>query len=211
MSLLSLINWRREIFSIYNEVRSEKDGIVAWKKWKDKREKLFKCHPESPTFNPNKQSSFNNVPVLHPYNKKFSLFSKFEVISNSEIIQLKTDENSITRLKPFIKTTNLKNHLGIELTIFKIGGYGGGLFLPFTDSGCKSGGIHYEGGRYLIDTIKGADLGELKTDELRLDFNFSYNPSCSYNSKWTCPVINYYNSIPVFVDAGEKKPKNFLM
>ena len=114
MSLLSLINWRREIFSIYNEVRSEEDGIIAWNKWKDKREKLFKFHPESPTFNPKKQSRFNDVPVLHSYNKKFSLFSKFELISNPEIIQLNTDENSITRLKPFIKTTDLKNFLGIE-------------------------------------------------------------------------------------------------
>jgi len=211
MSLLSLINWRREIFSIYDEVRSEEDGIVAWNIWKDKREKLFKFHPESPTFDPKKQSGFNDVPVLYSYNQKFSLFSKFEQISNSEIIQLNTDENSITRLKPFIKTTNLKDFLGIELTVFKIEGYGGGLFLPFTDSGCKSGGAHYEGGRYLIDTVKGADLGELKTDELRLDFNFSYNPSCSYNSKWTCPILKDYNRISILVDAGEKKPKNFLM
>ena len=211
MSLLSLINWRREIFSIYDEVRSEEDGIVAWNIWKDKREKLFKFHPESPTFDPKKQSGFNDVPVLYSYNQKFSLFSKFEQISNSEIIQLNTDENSITRLKPFIKTTNLIDFLGIELTVFKIEGYGGGLFLPFTDTGCKSGGAHYEGGRYLIDTVKGADLGELKTDELRLDFNFSYNPSCSYNSKWTCPILKDYNRISILVDAGEKKPKNFLM
>lgn len=211
MSLLSLINWRREIFSIYDEVRSEEDGIVAWNIWKDKREKLFKFHPESPTFDPKKQSGFNDVPVLYSYNQKFSLFSKFELISNSDIIQLNTDENSITRLKPFIKTTNLRDFLGIELTVFKIEGYGGGLFLPFTDSGCKSGGTHYEGGRYLIDTVKGADLGELKTDELRLDFNFSYNPSCSYNSKWTCPILKDYNRISILVDAGEKKPKNFLM
>ena len=211
MSLLSLINWRREIFSIYDEVRSEEDGIVAWNIWKDKREKLFKFHPESPTFDPKKQSGFNDVPVLYSYNQKFSLFSKFELISNSDIIQLNTDENSITRLKPFIKTTNLKDFLGIELTIFKIEGYGGGLFLPFTDTGCKSGGAHYEGGRYLIDTVKGADLGELKTDELRLDFNFSYNPSCSYNSKWTCPILKNFNRISILVDAGEKKPKNFLM
>ena len=211
MSLLSLINWRREIFSIYDEVRSEEDGIVAWNKWKDKRENLFKFHPESPTFDPKKQSGFNDVPVLYSYNQKFSLFSKFEQISNSEIIQLNTDENSITRLKPFIKTTNLRDFLGIELTVFKIEGYGGGLFLPFTDTGCKSGGAHYEGGRYLIDTVKGADLGELKTDELRLDFNFSYNPSCSYNSKWTCPILKNFNRISILVDAGEKKPKNFLM
>ena len=67
MSLLSLINWRREIFSIYNEVRSEEDGIIAWNKWKDKREKLFKFHPESPTFNPKKQSraTSNHMTTYH--------------------------------------------------------------------------------------------------------------------------------------------------
>ena len=66
MSLLSLINWRREIFNIYNEVRSEEDGIIAWNKWKDKREKLFKFHPESPTFNrKNSQGSMKSQFYIH--------------------------------------------------------------------------------------------------------------------------------------------------
>ena len=76
--------------------------------------------------------------------------------------------------------------------------------------GCFSKGENYEGGRYLIDTIKGADLGERKKNELRLDFNFSYNPSCSYNSKWSCPIIKNYNNIPILIDAGEKKPIEIL-
>ena len=117
----------------------------------------------------------------------------------SEILELITDDNSITRIQPFLETTNLFEKLNIELTIFKILGYGGGLFLPFFDKGCFSNGENYEGGRYLIDTIKGADLGECKKNELRLDFNFSYNPSCSYNSKWSCPIIKNYNRIPFFL------------
>ncbi len=63
--------------------------------------------------------------------------------------------------------------------------YGGGLFLPFKDA--TAGTSSYGGGRYLLDTVKGSDLG---TDggELILDFNFAYNPSCSYDPRWVCPL-----------------------
>ena len=38
----------------------------------------------------------------------------------------------------------------------------------------------YGAGRYLLDTVKGADLG-ISDGRLVLDFNFAYNPSCSYD------------------------------
>ena len=49
--MLSLIDWRREIFEIYSDIRTESNGKMAWEKWRVKREELFKHHPESPTFN----------------------------------------------------------------------------------------------------------------------------------------------------------------
>ena len=208
--MLSLIEWRREIFKIYSDVRAERNGALAWRKWKTKREKLFRYHPESPTFNAKRKTGSNPTPILYPYNSNFCLSSKYKILESSEILELITDDNSITRIQPFLKTTDLFEKLNTELTIFKILGYGGGLFLPFFDMGCFSKGENYEGGRYLIDTIKGADLGECKKNELRLDFNFSYNPSCSYNSKWSCPIIKNYNNIPILIDAGEKKPVEIL-
>ena len=208
--MLSLINWRREIFEIYSDIRRESNGKTAWEKWRVKREELFKHHPESPTFNIKSIPGSYAQPILYPYNPNFCLSSKYKVLESSEILELLTDNNSITRIQPFLETTNLFEKLNIELTIFKILGYGGGLFMPFFDIGCSSKGDNYEGGRYLIDTIKGADLGESRKNELRLDFNFSYNPSCSYNSKWTCPIIKHYNIIPVLIDAGEKKPIEVL-
>ena len=36
-------------------------------------------------------------------------------------------------------------------------GYAGGLFVPFRDA--TSGSETYGAGRYLLDTVKGADLG----------------------------------------------------
>ena len=63
--------------------------------------------------------------------------------------------------------------------------YGGGLFLPFGDA--TNGRDTYGGGRYLLDTVKGADLGGTTTT-LVLDFNFAYHPSCAYDASWSCPL-----------------------
>ena len=89
------------------------------------------------------------------------------------------------------------------LTLFWIDGYGGGLFLPFRDR--TNGAETYGGGRYLYDTIKGADLGAGQ-DEIVLDFNFSYNPSCAYSPRWVCPLAPPENTLPFRVEAGERVP-----
>src|SRR5205814_997353 len=79
-------------------------------------------------------------------------------------------------------------------------GYGGGLFLPFADAtNCAE---TYGAGRYLLDTVKGADLG-LEGDRLVLDFNFAYNPSCSYDSRWACPLAPPGNRLAEEIRAGE--------
>jgi len=72
-----------------------------------------------------------------------------------------------------------------ELELYWLEGYGGGLFLPFADA--MSGGETYGAGRYLFDTVKGADLGT-EDGGLAMDFNFAYNPSCSYDPAWVCPL-----------------------
>ena len=43
------------------------------------------------------------------------------------------------------------------LALYWLEGYGGGMFLSFTDE--TSGEETYGAGRYLLDTVKGADLG----------------------------------------------------
>ncbi len=75
------------------------------------------------------------------------------------------------------------------------------MFLPFRDS--SNGRQTFGGGRYLYDTIKGADLG-VGPDEMLLDFNYAYNPSCAYNSHWVCPLAPIENQLPFSVEAGEK-------
>ena len=82
--------------------------------------------------------------------------------------------------------------------------YGGGLFVPFRDA--TSGTETYGAGRYLLDTVKGSDLGAAPDGGLILDFNFAYNPSCSYDPKWVCPLAPPGSRLDVEVLAGERHP-----
>lgn len=89
----------------------------------------------------------------------------------------------------------------LSLGLHWLEAYGGGLFLPFADT--SNGNETYGGGRYLLDTVKGADLG-MESGRLVLDFNFAFNPSCAYDTKWVCPLAPPPNRLPVSVHAGER-------
>jgi uncharacterized protein (DUF1684 family) len=106
------------------------------------------------------------------------------------------------KVRAFAGTRGLASALGGELTLYWLEGYGGGVWLPFQDA--TSGHETYGGGRYLLDTIKGADLGWDRSGRAVLDFNFAYNPSCAYSPRWVCPLSPPENRLPGRVTAGEK-------
>ena len=89
--------------------------------------------------------------------------------------------------------------------VFWLADYAGGLFVSFRDA--SSGKETYGAGRYVLDTAKGADLG---TDAggLILDFNFAYQPSCSYDERWSCPLPPRENWLTVPILGGERYPGN---
>src|SRR5919205_539762 len=61
---------------------------------------------------------------------------------------------------------------GAVLPVFWMEGYAGGLFVPFRDA--TSGTETYGAGRYVLDTIKSADLGsDAETGTVVLDFNYA--------------------------------------
>ncbi|MEU4421330.1 DUF1684 domain-containing protein [Actinoplanes sp. NPDC024001] len=98
----------------------------------------------------------------------------------------------------------LETPLG-ELSLWSIAAYGGGLFLPVRDATC--GDASYGGGRYLTDTVKGTHgrgLRWLGEDRVQLDFNYLYNPSCAYDSRWACPLAPPSNRLTVAIRAGEQ-------
>jgi uncharacterized protein len=104
---------------------------------------------------------------------------------------------------PFDRVGRLHLPVG-DLDVWWLGSYGGGLFVPLRDG--SSGQESYGGGRYVIDTVKGADLGGHPRSGLVVDLNFAYNPSCAYDPAWACPLAQPGNRLPVPVPVGELMP-----
>jgi uncharacterized protein (DUF1684 family) len=69
------------------------------------------------------------------------------------------------------------------------------LFFPFTDLTNNEG--TYGGGRYI-------DLRIPEGDEIVVDFNKAYNPSCAYSAKYSCPIVPVENHIDLAIKAGVK-------
>ncbi|HET6651741.1 MAG TPA: DUF1684 domain-containing protein, partial [Nocardioides sp.] len=90
-----------------------------------------------------------------------------------------------------------------SLDVWWLASYGGGLFVPVKDASAGRPGGTYGGGRYLLDTVKGADLGG-RGRSLVLDLNFAYNPSCAYDPAWACPLAQPGNVVDTEIPVGER-------
>lgn len=197
-----LWEWREKIANLYYEIRSSGDAASAWRLWCDTRATLFRDHPQSPIEFAERQAFTG--PVMFPYDPSLRLIVQL-ASAKSERITIATGADGEVSMHAFARTEGLEAKLGGELTLYWIEGYGGGVFLPFTDA--TSGADTYGGGRYLYDTIKGADLGVARPNgTLLLDFNFSYFPSCAYSSRYVCPLAPLENRLKEAVRAGERMP-----
>jgi uncharacterized protein (DUF1684 family) len=111
-----------------------------------------------------------------------------------------TDGDSLTRMQR-VGHVRLPAPFDATLDVWWLHQYAGGLFLPVRDG--TAGTSSYGGGRYLLDTAKGADLGG-EGEALVVDLNFLYHPSCRYDAAWQCPLAQPGNTITAEIQAGER-------
>lgn len=198
MNELELLDWKRSMFELYAAVRAHSDGTDGWKVWRAGRDDLFGQHPQSPI--PKKErTAFSGLDYFdYDPDLRVSGNSRATETAHFEIPTSGDETMGFTRIGETVF------HLGgqeLSLEMYWLDGYGGGLFVPFADA--TSGEETYGAGRYLLDTVKGSDLGS-EGNRLILDFNFAYNPSCSYDPRWVCPLAPPANRLQVPVRAGEK-------
>jgi len=195
----SLHDWRRQMADLYAAVRAmpEQEG---WAHWRGVRDRLFREHPQSPLA-PSRQAQFRGIDCF-AYDRALRFMVELGPALDRETIGLEAGKDGTVTLVPFAMTIGLEAALGKELTLYWIEGYGGGVFLPFGDA--TNGRESFAGGRYLLDTIKSADLGSGDDGRLVLDFNFAYYPSCAYSEAWVCPLSPIENRLPVAIRGGER-------
>jgi uncharacterized protein len=194
--LLDLWNYRRHVHEMYREVRLGGPGAKIRDAWIEARDRLFATHPQSPIED---LDAFEGLPYF-PYDPAWRTTGILIATDDSEM-SLEHSADGTTR---FVKIGEVSFESGGHdgtLEVLWLDAYGGGVFIPFRDE--TNGTSTYGGGRYLLDTVKGADLGH-DGDELVLDFNYAYHPSCVYSYRWSCPLAPPANRLPFAVEAGER-------
>jgi uncharacterized protein len=194
---LSLLGWRRQVAALYGTARAARDPETGWRSWCDGRDELFAGHPDSP-LDEAARASFRGLPYA-PYDAGLRFEAELQPAAAAQV-EIPTATDGTVRLSR-IGTVTLGD-VG-RLDVWWLAGYGGGVFLPLRDG--SAGRTTYGGGRYLLDTVKGADLGG---DDARLvvDLNFAYHPSCTYDPRWSCPLAPEGNRTAAPVPAGELLP-----
>jgi len=197
---LALWDWRRRVSALYGEVRAEPDPARAWRHWRETRDALFRTHPQTP-LELASRGSFKGL-AYGDYDPRLRFAVELVPIDEMSADRFDGGGDGALLLTAFARTEGLAASLGRELTLYWIEGYAGSIFLPFRDA--TSGVSSYAGGRYLLDTAKGADLGRDSSGRALLDFNFAYNPSCAYSARWLCPLSPRENTLGAAVAVGER-------
>ncbi len=201
---LDLLDYRRRVAALYARLRdgwSTAGAPTLHAKFWQAREALFREHPQSPVA----ETARNGFRLrYYSYRPEYRQLVRPEVDAASPCIEVRLAADGAVRLRRFAHVMVRLNGHRCRLALYWLEGYGGGLFLPFRDA--TNGVSSYGGGRYLLDTVKHADLGA-DGESLILDFNFAYHPSCAYHPRWDCPLAPPENRLQVAVEAGEMAPE----
>ena len=197
---IELADWRRQVFRLYEHVRGSADPRSAWELWCATRDRLYREHPQSPV--PAAQRADFPGCSYFEYDPQARVLGRIEPYERTHEDVVSSGAAAF----PVSRVGSVRFTIGDEeqsLALLWNEGYGGGVFLAFQDE--TSGRETYPAARYLLDTVKGSDLGT-SDGQLVLDFNFAYNPSCVYDSSWACPLTPRENRLSVSIRAGERAP-----
>ena len=193
---LTLLDWRRTVAALYADVRAEATGdpVNALERFRTAKDRLFAAHPESPV--PTAERPRFEGLRYWPYDPALRFEAEVEPL---EPLRLMAQGGSGVPY-PLDRIGRLRLPIG-TLDVYWVAVYGGGVFLPFRDE--TNGATTYGAGRYVLDTVKGADLGGAD-GRLVVDFNYAYHPSCAYDPRWSCPLAPPSNRLAGPVEAGER-------
>lgn len=198
LASVEVVDWRRRVFALYDAVRRAASAEEAHELWRIERDELLLRHPATPLLAEDRVL-FEGLPIA-AYDPDW----RFELPllpAEPADFEFATGTDGVV---PFERIGRVEIPDAGTLDVWRLRSYGGGLFIPVRDASAGRPGGTYGGGRYLIDTIKGADLGsDAEQGTIVLDFNFAYNPSCAYDPAWACPLAPPGNVLAVPVPVGE--------
>lgn len=134
-----------------------------------------------------------------PIKEKYRVVAKVYRTPDSKTFKMKTTTSRVSESSKYadlvFEIDGLEYSLAVYQThsLMKTEEYADYLFLPFLDE--TNGETSYGGGRYI-----GLRIPE--GDSIEIDFNKAYNPYCTYNDRYSCPIVPRKNRLKTKIEAG---------
>jgi hypothetical protein len=149
---LDLADWKRLVLAMYAGVREAGGDPRACDAFRTARDGLFRGHPASP-LPAEDRARFSGLPY---FSHRPEMRVEAALVPDDSGVELviPTSTGEPTRFTRIGSVHPSLEGREVTLAVYWLEAYGGGLFLPFRDA--LAGGATYGGGRYLLDTVKGA-------------------------------------------------------
>jgi uncharacterized protein len=217
---LDLYDYRQRVVAMYRRrnlaLQAGEDAASVCRRFREEKDQLFAHHPQS-ALEPSARATFTGLRYF-PYDTSFCIQAQLTPLD----MQTAAVSPPVARFAsahgiPHRPAAYLEFEISeapVRLIVYWLDVYGGGLFLPFRDATCPE--ESYGAGRYLFDTVKGSDFIRLPEGledpsalgysggQVWLDFNYAYNPSCAYDTRWVCPLAPRENWLTAPIRAGEQ-------
>jgi uncharacterized protein len=217
---LDLYDYRQRVVTMYRRrnlaLQAGEDAASVCQRFREEKDQLFAHHPQS-ALEVSERATFTGLRYF-PYDTSFCVQAQLTSLDmQTAAASLPVAQFASAHGIPHRPAAYLEFEISgapARLIVYWLDVYGGGLFLPFRDATCPE--ESYGAGRYLFDTVKGSDFIRLPEGpenpsavgysggRVLLDFNYAYNPSCAYDSRWVCPLAPRENWLAAPIRAGEQ-------
>ena len=198
---LALLDWRRRVGDLYAAIRGAAEPEASWTLWQRERDALFRDHTQTPLAAGARAEL--SGPGLLSLRSRAALSRRHDAGRDRGRAGLAGGRGwhgadapirpHGRAYRPFWRRADLV----LDHGLWRRG-------VPALRGCHKRAGRRLAPGRYLLDTIKGADLGRDAAGRLVLDFNFAYFPSCAYSPRWVCPLAPEENRLAQHIRGGRK-------
>jgi hypothetical protein len=153
--------------------------------WRQQRDEYFKSDPSSPIED---KENFSGLNYFDP-DLEYKVEAHVTLLNDTSTFTMNRTDGKKEIYKRYAIASFQMHKKEYQLILF-------------TDR--TTGELTYNTGRYL-------DLEQKEPDKVIIDFNYAYNPFCSYSPRYSCPIPPKENDIDIEILAGEKifeKKKN---
>ena len=157
------------------------------------KDTFYRTNEKSPIEN---KDSFRGLNYFSP-NSKLKLNAKILSYEGSDIeAQVPMTDGSVEKYEKYGFVAFEIQNQTYKLLVYRLDKT---LSILFKDATAPTD--TYGGGRYIDIPLEKVQNG----NEVVLDFNSAYNPYCTYNHTYACPLPPKENVLPIRIEAGEKK------